>query len=56
MRLKPQGLSKQAGRKWERLIKEVEASGLQLTPAHRAAQLRRLWNGGFVRRRSVGYS
>ena len=32
--LKPKGLS--AAAEWDRLISEIDASGLQVTPAHRA--------------------
>jgi phage terminase small subunit len=34
---KPAHLSPAASAEWDRLIKEITASGLQLTPAHRAA-------------------
>lgn len=33
---KPAHLSEQAGREWDRLIREIQESGLQVTPAHRA--------------------
>ena len=35
--LKPAGLSAAASIEWDRLLGEIEASGLQITPAHRAA-------------------
>lgn len=33
---KPANLSPSAAAEWDRLIGEIEASGLQITPAHRA--------------------
>ena len=32
---KPAHLSPEAARQWDKLIKEIDASGLQITPAHR---------------------
>jgi phage terminase small subunit len=34
---KPTHLSPTASAQWDKLIKEIDASGLQVTPAHRAA-------------------